>query len=190
MLRSETRLDQEEQRASLAELERDAAALRGSLADALGEVEGLRDEIELRTIRAPVAGRLAEVARLAPTSVVEAGDRLFTVVPDGDLRLRASFDVADALGRIRPGQTAVVRLDGFPWSQFGTLEAAVVRVGGEARDGRLDVLLELEAEPPDGVELVHGMTARVEIAVEELSPAALVVRAAGQRLTGQRPTGE
>ena len=184
VLRSDARLDQEEQNALVAELLREKASLQGMLTEIAGDVATLRDEIELRTIRAPVSGRLAEVSRLAPGSVVEAGDGLCTVVPVGKLRVRAEFAVAEALGRIRPGQIAIVRLDGFPWAQFGTLTATVERVAGEAKDGRLEVLLELDETPIEGVDLVHGMTGRVEISVEELSPAALVVRASGQRLTG------
>ena len=34
-----------------------------------------------------------------------------------------------ALGRVRPGQSARMRLSGFPWTQWGTVPATVTRVG-------------------------------------------------------------
>jgi hypothetical protein len=56
----------------------------------------------------------------------------------------------------------------------------------ELRDGRVRVELALTGRPA-GMRLQHGLPGRVEIEVERLSPAALVMRAAGLRL-GQGAT--
>ena len=87
-------------------------------------------EAERRRIRAPMAGRLGEVAVLQVGAVVREGERLASVVPDGQVRVGADFPVT-ALGRVRTGQAARIRLDGFPWLQYGRLPATVTRVASE-----------------------------------------------------------
>src|SRR5262249_56369322 len=100
-------------------------------------------------VRAPIAGTVAEVAPLKVGGVVEAGDRICTIVPDGGLKVVAQFRPAIALGRIRHGQSARVRLEGFPWTQYGGAAATVANVSGEVRDGqvRLDRALDRSSDP-------------------------------------------
>jgi hypothetical protein len=118
--------------------------------------------------------------------VLQAGEAVATIVPDGGLRIVAAYRPADALGRVRAGQPARLRLDGFPATQFGNIRAVVSSSARELRDGRVRVELELTGLP-GGIPLQHGLPGRVEIEVERLSPAALVLRAAGLRL-GQGAT--
>lgn len=76
-----------------------------------------------------------------------------------------------------------MRLEGFPWTQYGTIAAKVSRVASEIRDGQ--VRIEFNVEPPAGAQrwLQHGLPGSVEVSVEQVSPAVLVLRAAGQMLT-------
>ena len=78
----------------------------------------LKYNIEQRTVRAPISGRIADVTPLTPGSVVAAGKRVCTIVPDGGLRVVAYLPPAMALGRVQIGQAAQVRLEGFPWTQY------------------------------------------------------------------------
>lgn len=152
------------------EAERDATA---------SAIAQLRNEIENRIVRAPVSGTIAAVAALEPGAVVGAGQRLATIVPRGDLILVAEFDPATALGRIRPGQRATLRLAGYPWAQYGIVAARVERVAGELRDGRLRVELKATRNAVHGVQLAHGLAGTVEVEVESLSPARLLARSLG-----------
>jgi membrane fusion protein, adhesin transport system len=167
-----------EHRVRLERLRREVAALRAELVTGAATVQRLEHEGQLRRIVAPVSGTLAEVATLATGQVLRAGDAVATIVPDGGLRIVAAFRPADALGRIRPGQAARLRLDGFPPAQFGSIGAVVSTSASELRDGRVRVELAL-TRLPAGVPLQHGLPGIVEIEVEQLSPAALVMRAAG-----------
>jgi multidrug resistance efflux pump len=149
----------------------------------LATIQRLAYEAERRTIRAPVAGQIAEAAPLRPGTVVDEAEKLGAIVPSGKLRAVAQFPPAAALGRIRAGQRARVRLDGFPWAQYGSIEATVSRVAGEVRDGAVRV--ELAILSPRGaaaaapVPLQHGLPGSVEIEVEQITPAALLLRTAG-----------
>ena len=133
-------------------------------------------------IRAPVAGRVGALAVPDVGGVVALGDGIATVVPDGDLKVVASFSPSAALGRVAAGQPARMRLDGFPWTAFGAVAAVVDRVADEPDDaGGVRVELTLQAEG-SAVPLQHGLPGRVEIEVERIRPAALVLRAAGGRV--------
>jgi membrane fusion protein (multidrug efflux system) len=78
-----------------------------------------------------------------------------------------------------------MRLDGFPWAQYGSVEAKVVRVAGEIRDNALRVELVLQASPGSNAYVQHGLSGTVEIGTERLAPAVLVLRAAGQMVSRQ-----
>jgi membrane fusion protein (multidrug efflux system) len=140
---------------------------------------GLRLAIAERRIRAPVDGVVGDVRPLAAGAVLAAGQPLASIVPDGQLMIVAQFDPARALGRLKAGQTARFRLDGFGWPQVGLIEARVARVAGEPRDNQLRAELTLTGAQARGLILTHGMTGRAEVAVDSLSPAALVLRLIG-----------
>jgi len=149
-------------------------------------IDKLRYEAERRLIRAPVSGRLAGVAVLHPGAYLAEDDRLCSILPAGRLRVVAEFPPPAALGRIRPGQPARLRLHGFPWTQYGSVTARVAAVAGEIRNATVRVELEVESAPALPIPLQHGLPGSLEVRVEEISPAALVLRAAGQLLTGIR----
>jgi multidrug resistance efflux pump len=97
---------------------------------------------------------------------------------------------AASVGRVRPGQPARLRLDGFPWTQYGTLSATVSGVGNEASEETIRVELAVESDPVSRIPLQHGQTGAVEVAVERAASAVLVLRAAGQYLMSHREAGK
>jgi membrane fusion protein (multidrug efflux system) len=180
------RFEQSEKRALLAELEREAASLRARLSSVDAVHSGLSHERGEHQIRAPATGVLGEVVPLRPGTVIEKGQRLGAVVPAGELRIVAEFRPSEALGRIRPGQRAILRLEGFPWVQYGTVAATVARVASEPLGGQIRVELSLDRTLAFPVSLQHGLPGTVEVEVERISPASLVLRAAGRALATPR----
>jgi membrane fusion protein (multidrug efflux system) len=84
------------------------------------------------------------------------------------------------VGRRSPGALGQ-RLDGFPWAQYGTPAATVTRVATEARDGAIRVELDLAPQTPTAIPLQHGLPGTVEVTVEHVSPATMVLRGVGAR---------
>jgi membrane fusion protein (multidrug efflux system) len=166
--------------AQLAELEGALAALQGRDATLKVAIERLQYEIERRHIRAPVDGRIGEAATLRAGAVVDEAEKLGSIVPAGRLIVVAQYAAQDAFGRIRPGQHGVMRLQGFPWAEFGVASATVREVAQEIRDGKVRVELVLEASPDFRGRLDHGMPGSIEVTVDSLSPLALLLRTAGQ----------
>jgi membrane fusion protein (multidrug efflux system) len=133
-----------------------------------------------------VAGTVGEASSLHIGSVVQPGERLGAIVPGGELMVVAHYPVQAAIGRLRAGQAAKLRLDAYPWNEFGTVAAEVQRVAQEPRDGRVRVELAIKASPGFMGVLAHGMPGTLEIAVEQVTPLGLLLRTAGQWLTTQR----
>jgi multidrug resistance efflux pump len=182
-LGSERGLRQANRRSTMARLEQEVAHLDGERQVAEARARLLDQEISLRQIRSPISGHVESVIELRPGSVVDAGARLASVVPSGGLRAVAFYDPATSVGRVRPGQRARLRLLGFPWTKYGSVPALVNRVGSEPRDGQVRVELLLQPTPGSSIPLQHGLPASAEVEVERVSPASLVLDAAGRFLT-------
>jgi membrane fusion protein (multidrug efflux system) len=165
----------------ITQFSREVTQLDGDIRTAEATLARLVHTIDQTRVRAPITGHLGEVATLQPGAVVRQGDTLGVVLPAGALRVVASFLPAIALGRVQPGQPARLRLDGFPWAQYGSLDATVTSVATEARDGVIRVELGLEPATPTAIPLQHGLPG-TEVEVERISPATLVLRAVGKHL--------
>jgi multidrug resistance efflux pump len=183
-----SRLDQEQRTresdrvARLKSLATEIARLDAQIPAIEVSIARLAHQIERRRVRAPVSGRLGEAAVLRPGGMVREGDRLAAIVPASKLAMIAQFAPSSALGRIRPGQPARLRLDGFPWAQYGTVTARVSRVAGEVRDGSVRVELAVDRSSPS-IPLQHGLPGTVEVEVERATPASLVLRNAGRAVS-------
>jgi membrane fusion protein (multidrug efflux system) len=179
---SERRSRESDSRVRIERLNRQIAAIEGQMTTSTSTINRLEYEIERRRIRAPIAGRLGEAAELRVGSVVHVGDQIGAIVPASGLRVVAHFRPSSALGRIGPGQPAELRLEGFPWGQYGSIRATVSNVTNEPRDGRIRVELAIETDPLSPIPLQHGLPGTVEVEVERISPANLLMRAVGKRL--------
>ena len=174
-----------DRRARLARLELEIAQLEAMRSESQAHMRTLAREVELRTIRAPVSGRLGDVRALRAGAVVEEGARLAVVVPQGGgLQVVAFFEPQAAVGRIKKGQTGRVRLLGFPWTKYGALSARVTNVGSEPSEGWVRVELAVSRVPGNTAPLEHGLPGLVEVKVEETSPLTMVLDAAGRFVTG------
>jgi membrane fusion protein (multidrug efflux system) len=189
-LEDEQRSRQSDREARLQRLQGEIRQLEGLKTTGRATIERLENEVDLRRVRAPVRGRLGEVAVLRVGAFVEEGDKLGSVLPRGDLNIVAEFLPPSAFGRIHPGQLARVRLDGFPWTQYGTIAAEVADVASEVRDGRVRVDLRVQPNSRTPVQLQHGLPGSVEVEVERLSPAALLFRAAGKIVAAPTASGK
>ncbi|MEW5804620.1 MAG: HlyD family efflux transporter periplasmic adaptor subunit [bacterium] len=176
-----------ENRVRLEQIRREMAMMQGEIAAKSLAVERLTCEIDKSYIRAPVAGRIDGIKDVRVGSVVQEGERLGTILPPGKLRIAADFSPSVAVGRIIPGQRAQLRLDSFPWTQYGSIPATVATVAREVRDGhiRAELAINTHAAPP--ITLQHGLSGSVEVEVERVTPKDLILRAVGKLLT--RPSG-
>ena len=109
-------------------------------------------------IAAPVDGVVQGVGELAEGSFVQRGDRLMSVVPaGGGLEIRVYVRNRD-VGFVKAGQRAIVKIDAFPFTRYGTTEGVVEGVSLDAMGGP-------GPEPPadEAAEFTAGYLARIAI---------------------------
>lgn len=169
-------------------LKREQLRLEGSLRELKVASERLQYQIERKHYRAPASGRLVDVAELAAGDFIADGQRLGTILAtDAEVRVRARFP-KEMVGIVQPGQTAQLKLDGYPWTIYGTVPARVTRVGTEpgiaatpeSIPGTVRVELDIQSPFDSRIQLQHGLTATVEVEVARVSPVALLMRAIGE----------
>ncbi len=167
-------------------LQEDLAKLKAEQETTKVGIDRFTYETEQHRIRTPVEGRVAEAEILRIGSVVHEGERLGSVLAPGGLIVVAEYPADAAFGRIRAGQAATLRLDGFPWEEFGTVTATVSKVAEEATHGEVRVELSVNHDSSFQGSLQHGMPGTLEILIDRQSPLALISRTGGQWLTARR----
>ena len=129
--------------------------------------------------------RDSQILPLALVGVAAAGFALAAIVPAGELRAVADYAPSAALGRVRRGQRAWLRLDGFPWTEYGKLAASVTSVASEPRSGLVRVELKVNPQSAPLIPLQHGLPGKLEIEVERVAPVELALRAVGKLLANR-----
>lgn len=186
--RLEQNVIESERRARLQRLYGRSAELTAELASVRGRIGRIELIIERRRVRAPAAGLIGETGDLRIGSYVEPGYRVAVVVAEGPLRVVADYPPGEAFGRVEAGQRAELRLDAFPWLHYGRVEARVLRVASEARDGKVRVELEPDPASAPRIPLQHGLPGSLQVEVERVAPAQLVARFAGAVLGSPAPS--
>ncbi|HEX7150165.1 MAG TPA: HlyD family efflux transporter periplasmic adaptor subunit [Thermoanaerobaculia bacterium] len=179
-LRDELKATEATRLAEIEQLRSQIAALEGTIAVSAISSSRLEHDIEQRVIRAPIRGVIAEDFRVRPGAYVEAGTRLSSIVPDGQLIAVGQYAPIDASGRIHVGQHASVRLPHMISTGFLRVTGAVSAVASEPRDGFVRVEVRIDAGKEK--QLAHGSPVIVEIETERCSPATLILRSIGKRL--------
>jgi HlyD family secretion protein len=132
----------------LRELEHERAeSLRTARETLRAHFNKLRGEIDLweadYVLRAPADGTLAFYDFWSDRQFVTAGRQVFLIVPEA-VRLIGRVPVSHGgVGKIEPGQTVLVRLDDFPYKEFGLVTGKVQSISMVARAGANLVLVEL-----------------------------------------------
>jgi hemolysin D len=87
---------------------------------------------KLMTLTAPVDGTVQQLAVHTVGGVVTEAQQLMMVVPkDNPIEIEAFVENKD-IGFVNPGQEAVVKIETFPFTKYGTIEAKVASVSSDA----------------------------------------------------------
>ncbi len=187
VLSNETRRELADRRAQNEERRRELAEVASQRAAAAVLVKRLEVEQARHEIRAPIDGVLGQVRAPQIGSVIATGQTIAVITPQAELEMVADLAPADAVGRVLPGQRARMRVSGFPWTQYGMLEAKVTAISGEVAEGKIRVRLAIDAASAPAIPRRHGLIGSVEIELEQVSPATVLARAAGQLFERSEP---
>jgi hemolysin D len=101
------------------------------LIDINSQLNQVRLDLKNQDLRAPVDGVVFELKPKLPGVVTEAGQSLLQVVPNELLTARVQVANPD-IANIRPGMAVDVRVDAYPFTEFGSVKGIVSKVGSEA----------------------------------------------------------
>lgn len=103
-----------------------------------------------------------------------------TVIIQNQSLIQATFP-PEALLYLQTGQTAELRLDAFPWAEYGTVAVTVVRVNDTLRDGRVAVELGTIIGQDVDIPLRRDMTGSVTVEIGQITPVSMLWQIVGQQ---------
>jgi len=87
-------------------------------------------------LKAPIAGTVQQLTVTTVGQVVASGQSLMTIVPlDGPIEVEVMIANKD-IGFVEPGQAAVVKVEAFAFTRYGTIDGIVAKVSRDAVDDR------------------------------------------------------
>lgn len=151
----------------------------------------------LQVLQAPVSGTINEVSVTTIGELAEAGQPLITIVPEGEELIVEALVLNRDVGFVSPGSRAIVKLEAYPFTRYGSLEGVLEHISPDAIvDERRGLVFparvrivrhKLRLAPGESPRLQPGMAATAEIVVSRrrvidylLSPVARAVRTAGR----------
>lgn len=144
------------------------------LSNALDELRGQISRWEQSYLLiAPIDGRVSLANYWSSFQAVQADDVVFTIVPDQNQPVFARiFLPMKNFGKAKIGQKVFIKLDGFPYQEFGIVSGSVARISPAPESLHYEVRVEL----PNGLISSHGQTlpfkhemvGRAEIVTEDL----------------------
>ncbi|QPN69369.1 HlyD family efflux transporter periplasmic adaptor subunit [Synechococcus sp. CBW1108] len=121
--------------ANLREVQAELVKLRQESLRNLSDLERQLVEVnkarEYEMLRAPLAGMVFELKPSSPGYAASANETLLKVVPSGTLEAKVFLTNRD-VGFARPGQEAQVRVDAFPFTQFGSIPGRLKAIGTDS----------------------------------------------------------
>jgi hemolysin D len=91
-----------------------------------------RLKVGFMTLKSPIDGVVQGLTVTTVGQVVTTGEQIMQIVPEhAGIEIEAYLPNGD-IGFVRPGQLAVVKVESFPFTTYGTLDAHVIRVGHDA----------------------------------------------------------
>jgi hemolysin D len=99
------------------------------------EVNSQLNQVQLdlknQGLRSPADGVVFELGSKLPGAVTQPGQTLLQVVPNESLTARIQVANAD-IANVRVGLPVDVRVDAYPFTEFGAMKGVIVKVGSEA----------------------------------------------------------
>ncbi|WP_271252151.1 HlyD family efflux transporter periplasmic adaptor subunit [Pseudanabaena sp. Chao 1811] len=120
------------------------------LAEVEGQISQAAVTLKYQELRAPVSGTVFELkAGLGYVANTNASESVLKIVPDDQLVAKIFITNQD-IGFVREGMPVDVRLDSFPFSEFGDIKGKLVWIGSDAL-------------PPDQANPTYRFPAKVQI---------------------------
>lgn len=86
---------------------------------------------QLKIVRAPVTGTVQQIKNYTLGSILQPSQQVMTIIPDNQHNIAEVNILNKDIGFIHVGQKAMIKIDAFPYTRYGTLEGNITNI---ARD--------------------------------------------------------
>ncbi|GAP95529.1 HlyD family type I secretion periplasmic adaptor subunit [Leptolyngbya sp. NIES-2104] len=101
------------------------------LVEVISQLNQVQLDLKNQGLRSPADGVIFELATKLPGAVTQPGQTLLQVVPNEALIARVQVANAD-IANVQVGLPVDVRIDAYPFTEFGAIKGVVSKVGSEA----------------------------------------------------------
>ncbi len=119
------------------------------LADISSKISQTKLNVKYQELRAPVSGIIFDMQAKNPGFVANPTQKLLQIVPN-DKYIAEVFITNKDIGFVKEGMKVDVRIDSFPFSEFGDIKGKVTNIGSDAL-------------PPDQTHQFYRFPARVSL---------------------------
>ena len=95
------------------------------------QIAELRKRMELHTLKAPIAGTVFEIA-VGKGELASPAQAAIQIVARDQLEAKIMIPNREA-GLIKEGMNVEVRIDAYPFNEYGSIEGELIRIGASAR---------------------------------------------------------
>lgn len=177
------RLEAELQRGAneAAQRERQARELETRLEGLRAKLEQLKESRRAMDVVSPVDGTVTQAAVLHPGRYLSTGETAITINPD-DRPLIVALQIPNtSMRRLRTSMRVRMRLDAYPWQDYGQLGGELTRLDPDADDeGRYKAWVKIDAgqlKGPRGVETLRpGLLLEADVIVERRTVLDLAIK--------------
>jgi hemolysin D len=124
------------------------------IAETDSQISQAQMNLKYQEIKAPANGTIFELKAHTPGFVVTSSEPILKVVPNDKLVAKVYITNKD-IGFVKEGMTVDVRIDSFPFSEFGDIKGKLVWIGSDAL-------------PPDQIYPFYRFPAKVELETQQL----------------------
>jgi multidrug resistance efflux pump len=123
-------------------------------------------------LKSPVDGKVALFAYWTNNQHIKQAEDILTVVPGGDTYFGNAQAMVKGSGKIKPGQKVNIKLDNFPFQEYGILPGTVRSISLLPRENNYNIIIELS----NGLTSTYGkkmefkqeMSGQAEIITEDM----------------------
>ncbi len=149
---------------------------RLQLASLNQELSKVREREQLEIIRSPVDGTVQQLSVYTLGAVLQPAQNLMIIVPENRVQQAEVQILNKDVGFVYPGQSVTVKVDAFPYTRYGTIDAELLSISRDSTtDEQLGLVFPAQIQLKtnhimiDGqtVELTPGMSVVAEIKTDK-----------------------
>jgi hemolysin D len=124
------------------------------IAETDSQISQTQMNLKYQEIKAPTSGTVFELKAKSPGFVASSTEPILKIVPNDKLVAKVYITNKD-IGFVKEGMPVDVRIDSFPFSEFGDIKGKLVSIGSDAL-------------PPDQIYPFYRFPAKIELSSQQL----------------------